>query len=221
MMERSAGPAATRWEIVGAWLHVWTPPKDVDVPPVPVRKVVAGAIALALLVGLALALIIPPLDRAKRIGAADRAAAAAAADAAEAARLRADQRPHELRVAPGQSLVAALQAGITADARARVRRHTMSGKIVGTKCDPSPAYLSIYPQSRVYKCFAANDTSFQGNLKGDELRTGYAFVATIYSASRQVVWCKQNPHPDEKSGTRNANHIAPVARCAGKLRQVL
>jgi hypothetical protein len=93
--------------------------------------------------------------------------------------------------------------------------------IARTTCSASPAYLSIYPHSRVYKCYAENGRNFPGVVKGDELTTGYSFVATIFTASRRVVWCKQNPHPDEKSGTRNANHIAPAARCAGKLREVL
>ena len=40
---------ASRWEILGAWLRIWTPPRDVEVPPVPRRLLaaVAGVIAAA------------------------------------------------------------------------------------------------------------------------------------------------------------------------------
>ena len=30
---------ATRWKILGAWLRIWTPPRDVEVPPVPLRAI--------------------------------------------------------------------------------------------------------------------------------------------------------------------------------------
>src|SRR3954451_13297172 len=196
----------TRWETVGAWLHVWTAPKGVEVPPVPVRKIVIGTVALALVAAVAAALVIPPLNSGKARGAADRAQQAAAADAAEAARLRRDQRPHALQVADGRSLVAALEAGIDADARRRVAHRTMSGQILRTDCSASPPYVAVFPHSRVYKCFVLMTTGHQGVLPGDKFGTGYSFVATIYSAQRRVVWCKENPHPDEK-GARGANHV--------------
>jgi hypothetical protein len=41
-------PRATRIEILGAWLHVWTPPRDRYVPPPPVRRILIwSAIGLA------------------------------------------------------------------------------------------------------------------------------------------------------------------------------
>lgn len=207
------------WETVGAWLHIWTPPKDVEVPPVPVRKLLVGGLALCVITAIALALAVPQIQSGKHAGAERVARETAAALRAETARLRADQRPHTLRVATGQSLVGSLEAGISADARTRSQRHTISGPVLGTKCEPSPAYLSVYPASRVYKCFVKTSTGHQGVLKGDRFSTGYAFVATIYRDERTVVWCKENPRPDEKGRQFADVRISP--RCAGKLSEVL
>jgi hypothetical protein len=211
--------AISRWEIVGAWLHVWTPPRDVQVPPLPTRKLAGAALALLVLVGAALALLVPAIERGKRAGAHRLAAQNAAALRAETARLRADQRPHTLHVAAGRSAVAALEAGITADARARVRHHTISGTVLGTSCEASPAYDALYPQSRVYKCFVTTTTGHQGVLPGDRFGTGYPFVATVYTRSRVVIWCKENPRPDEKGRQFGDSRISPA--CAGKLSEVL
>ena len=72
-------------ETLGAWLKVWTPPRDVEVPPPPPRRTLAigGAVALIVLAGAA-ALIVPAIDSSK-----DRAKAA---DAREAAQRRAESR---------------------------------------------------------------------------------------------------------------------------------
>ena len=60
---RTTQRRASVLEIIGAWLHVWVPPRDVDVPPVPWRKLAhrlrrrrAGRS------GIALAIMIPRID---------------------------------------------------------------------------------------------------------------------------------------------------------------
>jgi hypothetical protein len=216
---KTSAPPLTRAEIVGAWLHIWTAPKGVDVPPVPVRKLLLGALGLAVAAGIAAALVIPPLERGKEAGAQRDAQAEATALRAEIARLRADQRPHTLRVPSGRPLVGALEAAINADAVDRARKHAITGPVLGTRCEASPAYISVYPGSRVYKCFVKTSTGQQGVLEGDRFGTGYPFVATIYTARRALVWCKENPRPDEK-GRRYADaRLSP--RCAGKLSEIL
>jgi hypothetical protein len=216
---RSAQKSISRWEIIGAWLHVWTPPKGMDVPPVPTRKLLLGALGLAVIAAIAAALIIPPLNRGKRAGAERLARQTAAQVAAETARLRADQRPHSLRVGAGQALVPALEAAVTADAKVRASRHTIDGPVLRTNCAATPPYIAIYPHSRVYKCFVTTETGLQGE-GGDKLGTGYPFVATVYPATRRVVWCKQNPHADEK-GARGMVHVKVSPACAGKLTALL
>src|SRR5688500_12650202 len=87
---------ATLPETVGAWLKAWTPPRDVEVPPVPVRRLVVGGALALLLAAAAAAVAVPRIDDAK-----DRAAAREARERAErreAARRDAitEQRPRRL-----------------------------------------------------------------------------------------------------------------------------
>jgi type II secretory pathway pseudopilin PulG len=219
MTQKSPHPRLTLWELVGAWLRVWTPPKGVDVPPVPWRKVAIGGAAAALLVGVIAALAVPRIDSAKRDGAAERAREQAAADAAERARLRADQKLHRLALPAGVAPVAALERAITDDANARVRAKTLSGPVLSTACEAAGPSTIQFRGSRVYKCFVKTATGLRGQGQ-DVLGTGYPFVATIYEAQRQVAWCKQNPHADEK-GSRGDLRVKLSPVCAGKLSAIL
>jgi type II secretory pathway pseudopilin PulG len=221
----SSAPARlTRWEILGAWLHIWTAPKGLEVPPVPWHKVALYGLGAAALIGVALALILPPLNDAKRKGEATRARETAALLAAERARLRADQRVHTLRVTSAdgapveKALVAALETAITADARGRARRGTIKGPVLGTACEAGGKALTVFPQSRVYKCFV-NTATGQPGQGGDVLGTGYPFVATVYTKAGRIAWCKENPKPDEKGRRLLGVRMSPV--CAGKLSAIL
>ena len=215
----SAEPRLSRWEIVGAWLHIWTPPKGVEVPPVPWRKLaLAGGASAVVIAGVA-ALAVPRIDESKRKGAAERARQAAAADAVERARLRADQRVHTTAAPAGADLVTALEAAVTADAKGRVRAKTITGPVLSTTCNPTSTAVSQFPQSHVYKCFVKTTTGLPGE-DGDVIGTGYPFVATIYEKDRRLAWCKQNPHADEK-GMRGDVRVKMSPVCAGKLSQVL
>src|SRR4051795_1222250 len=91
---KSRDPRLTRWETIGAWLHVWTPPKGLEVPPVPWRKLAIWGTVGVIVLGAAAAVAVPRIDASKKEGAAERARAQAVAAAAEAARLRADQAVH-------------------------------------------------------------------------------------------------------------------------------
>ena len=215
----SPEPQLTHWEIVGAWLHVWTAPKGVEVPPVPWRKLALWGAVAALVIGAAAAIAVPRIDESKKEGAAERAREAAASAAAERARLRADQAVHRLTVPAGQSLVAQLETAITKDARGRARAKTISGPVLSTHCDPAGSAVTQFPGSRVYKCFVKTTTGLRGE-GNDVIGTGYPFVATIYAKQRLVAWCKQNPRADEK-GSRGMVHVKVSPVCAGKLSQVL
>jgi type II secretory pathway pseudopilin PulG len=218
---RSAPKSLSRWEIVGAWLHVWTPPRDADVPPVPRRKLALGAVALAGLVALTLALVVPPLQTGKRKGAEERAREEAVAVAREAARLRKDQAVHVRIVPAGADLVAALENAVNADAKARARAGKLDGPVLSTACDPATRYVIQFPASRVYKCFVKTTTGHAGVLPGDQFGTGYPFVATIYTRTRRIAWCKENPRPDEKTRGHKLADVKMSPVCAGKLSQVL
>jgi hypothetical protein len=209
----------TRWEILGAWLHVWTAPKDLEVPPVPWRKVALYGAATAGVWAVAALLIIPPLNEGKRKGEAQRAREEAAAVARERARLIADQKLHRLVVPAGTPLVAGLEEGIKADAEARVKAKKLGGPILSADCEPANTNATRFPDSRVYKCFVKTATGLPGQDQ-DILGTGYPFVATVYEKKRTVAWCKQNPPADEK-GRRGATHVNVSPVCAGKLSEVL
>ena len=215
----SAEPHLSRWEILGAWLHVWTPPKGIDVPPVPWRKVALWGLALAIVVGAAAAIAVPRIDEAKTKGAAERARQALAADNAERARLRADQKLHRVAIPAGAQAVAVLEAAITADAKARVRAKTITGPVQTTTCTPAGPSANQFPASRVYKCFVETASAIPGEGK-DVLGTGYPFVATIYTKQHSAAWCKENPHADEK-GSRGDVRVKLSPACAGNLTHVL
>jgi hypothetical protein len=212
-------PHLTRWEVVGAWLRIWTPPKGCEVPPVPWRAVGLWTLAVALVVAAGAAVAVPRIDHAKRIGAAELARKALAADNAERARLRRDQQVHRAEIPAGGSAVAVLEHSITADARARARAKLLSGPVLSTSCEPAAQAVAQFPGSRVYKCFVSTATGLRGEGR-DVLGTGYPFVATIYAKRRELAWCKQNPHADEK-GSRGDVRVKLSAVCAGRLRAVL
>jgi hypothetical protein len=216
---RTPSPRLTRWEILGAWLHLWTPARGADVPPIPWRKLGAWGLLAAIVIGGTLAVAIPKIDTGKRKGAAELAREQAAADAAERARLRADQRVHSVTVQAGTPLVAALERAITADAKARVRAKTLSGPVLSTNCDAGGRSIVQFPASRVYKCFVNTATGLHGEGQ-DVLGTGYPFVATIYTKQHRLAWCKENPHADEK-GSRGDVRVPVSPVCAGKLSQIL
>jgi len=61
-------PRAAWWEVLGAWLHVWTPPRGVAVPPVPWRWVAAAGAGLVALVAVVVLVVAPKVDEGKRRG---------------------------------------------------------------------------------------------------------------------------------------------------------
>ena len=216
---RQAEPRLSRWEILGAWLHIWTPARGADVPPVPWRKLALWGTLAAIVIAIAAAVAVPKIDSAKREGAAERAAAALRADRAERARLQADQKLHVVTAADGIPLTGALEVAITADAKKRVAAKTIDGPVLGTKCEAASIDVVQYPSSRVYKCFVKTATGLPGE-GADVLGTGYPFVATIFTNSRKLAWCKENPHADEK-GSHGQYRVPLSTLCAGKLSQIL
>jgi hypothetical protein len=205
---------------VGAWTHLWTPPKGVSVPPIPWRRIAIGAALGAIAVGIAAVLLIPPLQEGKRKGAARDAAQQAAIVAAEVKRLTADQRLH--RASPGvggTALRPALEDAVLSDARARVAAGTLDGPLLGATCTPAGRAVSIRPGTRVFKCVAFS-SGYKPGKAGVNFASGYPFIATIDYRRHTIAWCKTNPQPGEKAGHAIAR--VPLSRdCAGTLSKLI
>jgi hypothetical protein len=219
--DRPTAPRLTRWEIVGAWTHLWTPPKGIPVPPVPWRKLAVAAAAGLVLAAIAAALIVPPLEHGKRRGAARDARRQAAIVAAAVVHLRADQRLHRASPPAGATpLVRALERSITADARRRVSAGTLGGPVLGTTCEAAGKAVTIRPGTRVYTCVAA--TSVRTRAQGPySITSGYPFVATIDFRGRTLAWCKTNPRPGEQTGGHGIAHVKLSRECAGRLAELI
>jgi hypothetical protein len=179
------------WEVVGAWLHVWTPPKDVEVPPVPWRWVFLVAAGLVGLVVVAMLTVVPALDTGKEKGRAEQERMAAASKSAQVAHLRRDQRATIVALHRGnieQQVAAAVGAG----ARARIRSGELKGgRVVSTECD-RPDRVSggrLY-----YYCLAVQERTSLA-------RTGLPFVALVSRDRRSLAWCKINPRGGEAVST--------------------
>jgi hypothetical protein len=186
-------------EIVGAWLHVWTPPRDVEIPPVPWRKLaVAGAIAV-LVCGGAAAAIVPAIDRGKERRAAKERAQTAAINAAERRRIIHEQIPRHARapeLRPSRTaLLARVQRDISRDAAARVRAGELKGPVGGTSCrpatDPRPR-----PDQGVFDCLTVVRQVIPSGASGAGA-IGYPFRAVVDWRTFAYTWCKTNPVPAE------------------------
>jgi hypothetical protein len=197
-------------EIVGAWLHVWTPPRDARVPPVPWRKLAIGAAVGVLIVGAALALLVPRIQTSKAERAAENRAAAARAEAANRARITRAQRPRHgdaaallpaagatltEREAAREALLDRLEADMFADARERAAKGEMRPVTGPTTCERapgSPASGAI----RVFDCFIVTTRieATERNLPG---ALGYPFRAVVDYSDFSYTWCKAEQVPGE------------------------
>jgi hypothetical protein len=197
---------ASRWEILGAWLRIWTPPRDVDIPPVPRRAlaVVTVLCAAALVVGLTV--IAPAIDRSKQRAAAQAARDDAAFERGERARLTLDQRPRTARAPQAARLHAArrdaqaraallahVRAQIMRDVRARVAAGTLEGTVRSVRCRYRAGESG---RQRVHLACLAVTTETAA------IRVGQPFVVAGSLRDGRYAWCHENPLPAEgASGT--------------------
>jgi outer membrane murein-binding lipoprotein Lpp len=191
---------ASRWEILGAWLRIWTPPRDVEIPPVPRRKVALLGVALVAAGVAGFVLVAPVIDRAKREDAASEQRRLAASRRAELARLRFDQRPHRARAVAAARLYDAgredaaqtellrhARASVTRDARARVASGEFEAGVRSVRCRTRRG--GVTPRVRL-SCFAVSTQTAQVAI-GQEF-----FVAGSLRDGRYA-WCHVNPPPGE------------------------
>jgi hypothetical protein len=195
-----------RLEILGAWLHVWTPPRGVVVPPVPWRWVAVAAAALAAVVAAVLLVVAPRVDEAKRRGAAEEARLTAQARREQAAALRRDQRVTFVALEPGPvvpQIVAAVGAGV----RARVRAGEFGARpIRAVECGGAERYSR---GRTAYACLAVRSVS----RTKPPVKLGVPVVAVVAPGRRRLAWCKVNEIAGE--GASYAQVRVPLPRpCA-------
>lgn len=198
---RRLGPLQT----VGAWLHLWTPPRDVDVPPVPWVGVTAGAVVGIAVIAGAAALISPAIDSGKRRGAEAERASLAVSQARERRRLVIEQRARSARVAAAdgnsaarRAVLARLEAAITADVRDRQQTGRLAGRVQSTSCRPyrgAPA-PSGGPVGK-FECVAIT-AQIPGLPTGPPGTAGYPFWARVDYDGGRISWCKINPRAGER-----------------------
>ena len=210
-----------RLEILGAWLGVWTPPREAAVPPVPWRWIAGGAAALAIALLAAAALLVPGfLDDRDRAGDRAREAAQRRHEQALIAADR-EQSPRTGSGAadPGEGAPAArrtrARAALLADARRALRRDAVGrgdGRVRGLDCEPFPRGSAPRPPvgdlakaEAVYQCVAVTSSFDAG--KGERGVIGIPFRLVARFAEGRYAFCRVVPLSDRDRLT----HPLPAA----------
>jgi hypothetical protein len=234
LTETDGKPRLGRLEVVGAWLGLWTPPRAAEVPPVPWRKLVVGALAAAATLAALAAFALPRIDRSRDEGEARERRELAAGQAAERRRIIAEQRPRrgglERPAGPlsaraerraRRRLLAALEAAITADANSRVERGELHGKVARTECVPAPSSVRRVSAERdlarrgdAYDCLAVDRVIPAGKV-GPRGALGYPFRAIVDYRNFRYAWCKTNPLPGERAAPDPRGLVALPRACIG------
>jgi hypothetical protein len=182
----------SRWEILGAWLRLWTPPRDAVVPPVPWRKVAVGGVLLVVAAGVALAALLnaeSDRDAAARRG--ERAAAQRHAAFLESVDRR--QAPRRGRGTAGPESVAARRA-LLAAARADISAGAGNRDV---DCEPFPRTLDSTPPvadlaqpAAAFDCLAVKSRFATGSI-------GTPFRLVVHFDSGRYAWCEIVPLGDQ------------------------
>jgi hypothetical protein len=195
-------PELSRWEILGAWLRLWTPPRDAVVPPVPWRKVAVGGALLVIAAAVALVALLnaeSSRDAAARLG--ERAAAERhAAFLASVDRRQAPRRgrgPADPQSVPARrALLNAARADISADAGDR-----------DVDCEPFPRTLDTTPPvadlaraAAAFDCLAVKSRFGTGAI-------GTPFRLVVHFDSGRYAWCEIVPLGDRD----RLSHPLPAA----------
>jgi hypothetical protein len=205
---------ASPLEIVGAWLGIWTPRRDTYIPPVPVFRLLLGAVA----VGVVIAASLHFISEGRRLGAERDRREAAAARARTRARQAKEQIPRHARlVGPAAAgatveqltarrhrIVNALEVAITGDARRRYRVHAFESRVLHTTCVPfsrssasPPPEPPLRAASGKYECNAAT-AEIPRTERAAAGEIGYPFWARVDYRRGTATWCKINPLPGER-----------------------
>jgi hypothetical protein len=198
-------------EILGAWLHIWTAPRDVEVPPIPWRKVAVLTGVGALVVGIALAVMIPRINEGK--------AERARADAAKEAQVRAANRERVIKLQQPRTgrfvalkpeknaspaevasararFLSSVQTAITADAQKRAAAGEISRVQGPTTCTRAAGTRASGPVG-VFDCYTVvrKVPKVKTNVAGS---IGYPFRAVVNYDAATYAFCRTEQFPGEQ-----------------------
>jgi hypothetical protein len=184
---------ASRLETLGAWLGLWTPPRDVEVPPVPWRKVGYAVAGLAVVAAAIAIFVAPAIDDSKdERSARERQAAAERADARRRA-ADAEQQPRTGQASGSRpEVMADVEQRIAEDARER-----FSQNVRAASCGPTPG---SDPAKTIvaFDCLAQTSAiAGAGDQQGATGSLGHPYRAVIDFKSNAYAFCKINPVPGE------------------------
>lgn len=208
-------PRASRWETLGAWLHLWTPPRDVEIPAPPSpRRLAAWTGAALLLFGVVLALTAPRIDDAKDERAARARAAEATQDAARRAETVRLQRASFARSTPGDvdAQLRDARAAILADADARHTAGELPQRAREVTC--SPAAGSARADLLRFSCVAAT-AQLDDVAAGPRRTVGYPFSLVMQPDTGRLAWCRTLPVPAEGATGHSGVRVPQPAACGG------
>lgn len=196
---------ASRLEILGSWLGLWTPPRDVYVPPIPWRKVAAGAAVLAL-VGVFVALVVAPaIDERKD----ERAAEQKRIDDRERAERRARQRREQRAFTGPLTTLSAVEAKIGADAK---RRFNANGR--PAECEPIPG-ADPTAENVLYDCHVTiREIVGAADQEGAVGTLTIPYRARVDRATDRYAFCKVNPRPGEQALRGPEHDVPPPPVCS-------
>lgn len=211
--EPDGTPKLSRVEVVGAWLGVWTPPRDARVPPVPWRRLAVGALVLAVVTGAALAVTIPTIDAAKDERSAREQRALDERVRARRERLAAEQQPRfgAAGTTRRADVVAHVERAIGADARERFSRRARTAD-----CAPAPG-VDETARRVVFDCFSATSDIVGGQGEGVRGTIALPFRAAVDFGDGSYAFCKVNPPPGEQGNPdpRTLIEVPRVCRTQG------
>jgi hypothetical protein len=199
------GRPPKRYEILFAWLGLWTPPRDTEIPPVPTRKVaIAGGVTVVVLVILGL-VFIPRFSAHQESKREREAREARQRHAALLRHADAEQRPRTARGEPGgrdvdarKRLLSAASAKIEADAKGRTDK-----RIRGMECEPFPRSIDrpdpvgdVKRRAAAYQCIAIT-AEFSGAAAPDQGGIiGIPFRLVLHFDTGRMAWCRVVPLGD-------------------------
>jgi type II secretory pathway pseudopilin PulG len=189
-------PKLSRFEILGAWLNVWTPPRGARVPPIPWRTIRIGALVAVVVLGAAAAVIVPAIDESKDERAARDARELAQRQAARNERLRIEQQPRFGDLAAGDSRteqLVTIETAIGRDARERFNPRARAAL-----CELAAGEQAAADRV-AYNCLSGvRDIVGAGEQKGAQGTLGIPYRSIVDFRAHRYAFCKVNPPPGEQ-----------------------